>query len=91
MSANNIFIPLITFREKERNMIDLGLKSFCPDYKKYVTVRSVLQTPFGTYAINSTTNPHLPVVSDQNQRKFIEIEGIPPSDVLEARASLSML
>lgn len=65
LSANNIFIPLTTLRE--RNMISLGLKTFLPRLQEVCYSKKCSTTPFGTSAINSTTNHHLPAVSDQNQ------------------------
>lgn len=49
--------------------MDLGLKAFCPDYKKYVKLRSLLQTPFGTSTICGTEKLHTLVVSDPKEKK----------------------
>lgn len=63
--------------------MDLGLKAFCPDYKKYVKIRSLLQTPFGTSTIPGTEKLHTSVVSDQKEKNS-GARGHAPSDVLEA-------
>lgn len=48
-------------------MIGLGLKTFLPRLQEVCYGKKCSTTPFGTFTINSTTNCHLPAVSDQNQ------------------------
>lgn len=72
LSSKHIFTHLINFSGGwgNRNVMDWGLKVFCPDYKRYVKVGSLLQAPFGTFTIHDTKKLHTSVVSDQKEKKF---------------------
>lgn len=56
--------------ERERNMLGLCLKTFLAQLQEVGYNKKCSTSPFGTSTMDSTTNHHLPAVSDLNQNKF---------------------